>query len=235
MTKFSNYIILFCLIAFAMSANLFSEPYNYPIRPGSEAWNKAGSYEERVKLCQIPDDILGEMETDDLIETVLDFPFISNLTFLDNMKQGALLMAESFNGLKELLERDGAADIILEKYYNLPKEYSAMNTAIIEIFLSMKSIQDGLSREQKSELAVLLVEKSKRQIRTKSYSDTYANKTRAYILARLLVNLDWRPLLEMKHNDRKLHLFIEESILIDKRAMNITLLEGVKYSKSLKG
>ena len=40
------------------------EPYEYPVVPGTEEWVALDTFEEKLELSQIPDEILQEMTTE---------------------------------------------------------------------------------------------------------------------------------------------------------------------------
>ena len=59
------------------------EPYDYPIRPGSDEWNNISTNSEMIAACAIPEDILHEMSTDALLATILDYPLVDCIMKLD--------------------------------------------------------------------------------------------------------------------------------------------------------
>lgn len=57
---------------------------------------------KKAEVCQIPEDILGSMTTEALIETVVNYPLFINVFAYDNKKTGLEHVIGYFNGLQEL-------------------------------------------------------------------------------------------------------------------------------------
>ena len=56
--------------------------YHYPIT--QDEWNKLDSWEEKYAMCQIPEKILGELDTPALLNLVLECPMLSYITYHDS-------------------------------------------------------------------------------------------------------------------------------------------------------
>jgi hypothetical protein len=89
--------------------------YEYPYAADSPEWS-ALSRQERLDACQIPEEILRGMSTEALIDTVLAYPMRADLLVFETYRQGFTKIYEEFNGLRELVSRDGAGLGLLEKY-----------------------------------------------------------------------------------------------------------------------
>lgn len=85
-----------------------TEAYEYPVLPGSDEWNELLSLEERVAVCQIPENILYEMSTDALVESVVSCPIISFMFAHNTVEFGFNQVKGYYNGLNELCERKDA-------------------------------------------------------------------------------------------------------------------------------
>ncbi len=85
-----------------------TEAYQYQVVPGMEEWRKLDSLQEMADACQIPEDILGNMTTEALVETVVNYPLFINVFAYDDKKTGLEHVKGYFNGLQELYERDDA-------------------------------------------------------------------------------------------------------------------------------
>ena len=62
-------LILSCVLAYGwiVQAQQTSE-WNYPILPGTEEWKKFKTQQEKVDACQIPEDVLKAISTNDLVQ-----------------------------------------------------------------------------------------------------------------------------------------------------------------------
>lgn len=58
------------------------------------------SHDGKVELCQMPESLLQNLSTDELLEVVLDYPFYMDVYAYDNLKQGYESVKSKFNGLK---------------------------------------------------------------------------------------------------------------------------------------
>ena len=86
--------------------------YTYPIEVGSDEW-RGLSVQERQARLQLPDNLLVNMRTEDLILVCLDYPFASDLFAFDDFQRGFMLLHEEFNGLRELMSRNDLAEPFL--------------------------------------------------------------------------------------------------------------------------
>lgn len=91
---------------------MISEAYQYPIVPGMEEWNKLKSLQEKIEVCHIPENILTNMTTEALIETVLNYPLAINIVAYDSPQIGLDEVTKYFNGLQELSTRTDATQKI---------------------------------------------------------------------------------------------------------------------------
>ena len=62
------HFIALCLFPILTQAQV----YNFPVKPGTEAWNKLETETERLSALQIPENILKSMSTQDLIITCMN-------------------------------------------------------------------------------------------------------------------------------------------------------------------
>lgn len=89
------------------------EPYVYPVDPGTDEWFAMESRAERAAVCQVPSDILGNMDIDALVETVATYPFLFDIMLYNSAEEGYSSMRQDFNGLRELERRPDAAEALV--------------------------------------------------------------------------------------------------------------------------
>lgn len=65
-----------------------SKSFDYPIKLETKEWKKLKSHEEQINVCQIADDKVQSMETNQLIETVLDYPLLVDIFAYDTFEEG---------------------------------------------------------------------------------------------------------------------------------------------------
>ena len=90
--------------------------WDYPVKPGTEEWKQSQSYEEKIKSCQIPEEVLTSLSTDDLTELCLRYPLLIDLFAFENINVGFNKMFSEFNGIRELYLRDGVLKNLKKKY-----------------------------------------------------------------------------------------------------------------------
>jgi len=147
--------------------------YQYPVKGGTEEWEKLNSHAEMLDVVQIPETILKKMTTAELVETVLNYPLYGDMYAYDTFQQGIESIIIQFNGLSELLKRDDAGTVLLAKYKekkplevinfttDIEKGNFSMNLGFLETILSQDKIISGLNKAQKEDL--LKVAKQKKQ------------------------------------------------------------------------
>ena len=152
--------------------------YSYPVKPGTVEWNKLGNKVAREKACQIPEEILKNLTTDELIESVLNYPFLMDIYAYDSYQKGFKAVSERFNGLKELLQREDVADKLITKYKNTEVAEDADKVASgqifdlsnIEILLGQDEVLNQLADTNKYELEKEIEDK---YMEKKEHKDIY--------------------------------------------------------------
>lgn len=92
------------------------EPYDFPVTPYDEEWAEFETKVEAELSCQIPEEILKEMTTEALLETVLNYPFLIDYVAYDRYYDAAEKFMRTFNGFEELLSRDDLTAVLLKTY-----------------------------------------------------------------------------------------------------------------------
>lgn len=108
-------IVMYCILIFSVAcqkgdAYTITEPYQYPVVPGMAEWSRLKSLQEMIDACQIPEDILHNMTTEALVETVVHYPLYINAFAHDTPQMGLSEVKKYCNGLQELYTRDDAIE-----------------------------------------------------------------------------------------------------------------------------
>lgn len=81
----------------------------YLIKPGTEEWKELGTVQNKREALRIPKEILKQMSNAELIEAVLEYPFLVDIFFFGLDTPGTHHAAESVyegcDALRELLSR----------------------------------------------------------------------------------------------------------------------------------
>lgn len=84
-----------------------------------EVWKTFQSLEEMQKACQIPENIIGDLTTAELVKICMTYPLALNYTAYNNEMDGIKAVMSGFNGFKELQKRTDAADELISYYENM--------------------------------------------------------------------------------------------------------------------
>lgn len=69
-----------------------------------------------LKACQLPEDILKESTTEELLEICMKYPLLNNYAMGNSMYEGMSNVVLGFNGLKEFMDRPDAPAVLLKLY-----------------------------------------------------------------------------------------------------------------------
>ncbi len=110
-------------------------------------WCKYQSLEEMLAACQIPENILQSMTTEELITVCMSHPLKSNYIFYNNEIEGVKVIVENFNGFQELIKRPDGPEKVIAFYEDINfddgaslkygKDFSGVTyLGFIELFLA---------------------------------------------------------------------------------------------------
>jgi len=168
-------LILLCLVVYVTNAQQ-KGTWNYPVRYGTPQWDALNTFEERLNAYNIPDEILNNISTEELVKVCLAYPEWMLINAYNDRRTGFSVIADYFNGFRELFQRNDAATELLKVYEKLDPvvidpnwttlqqgQYSFEFTKI-EMFFNEKVMIDKLNKDgaQKlNEMAVAIYQKKK--------------------------------------------------------------------------
>ena len=127
MKRFINYLTLLALMC-SCSDEVLNESkqqaiigtpdatFSFDSITAPNVWSQYQSLEEMLDACQIPEDKLKLMSTDELIEVCMSHPLHFIYSAYNNEFRGADVIINNFNGFGELKKRVDAADKLLNFY-----------------------------------------------------------------------------------------------------------------------
>ena len=77
------------------SSSFITNPYEYPITPDSPQWRNFTQTSQMIEACQVPEDIVENMTTEALLETVLDYPLMVNVLVQNTPEIGYKFLLEN--------------------------------------------------------------------------------------------------------------------------------------------
>lgn len=191
MKKILSAFLSSAIMLFSVSTTVFagyeSEKASYTITSASKAtefyksvmknpeWSATISRTERGERLQLPEKLLENMTTSALVDAVVEYPFFSDIYFFDNVKIGAEVLYDTFNGVRELADRPDAATVLLQKYKD-ENVLTDVNTSDdifrltdIEILLSLDCIREKLNDDEISELSNIAFDKYNKKNESEIY------------------------------------------------------------------
>lgn len=97
-----NLIIVVLFFCFNYLFSQESKTWDYPVKPGTIEWSNLTTYEERLDAYNIPDNLLKNMNTGDLVQTCLNYPEFRLIMTRNSLQQGYDYLKSIFNGFNEL-------------------------------------------------------------------------------------------------------------------------------------
>lgn len=85
----------------------------YAIQPGTKEWDALGTVQNKKEACRIPDDILKDMTDEELIQAILDYPFLVDIFASFDYSKSVKSVSKDCDALKELLARDTVKDSLV--------------------------------------------------------------------------------------------------------------------------
>lgn len=104
------------LCANFVQGQTISEPYDYPIRPGTEEWKGAKNHDELRELNQIPSQIIQKMDTRTLLNSVVRYPLIGDILLFPSFSRGIVRLKEDFFAFDSLLSRSDVIEALMPVY-----------------------------------------------------------------------------------------------------------------------
>ena len=194
------HLIALCLFPFLAQTQV----YNFPVKPGTEAWNKLETETERLSALQIPENILKSMSTQDLIITCMNYPAMGYYTAYNNPQEGMDIVIQNFNGLQELMNRSDAPNLLLSVYKQMDDElistkmnqgssnFQTIKRGFFEWIITQDAI---LNKMDESNRSVLLEEAQKRLYQKIDSKEEYSSldyQPSLHLINRLKTNLNKR-------------------------------------------
>lgn len=96
-----------------------SQTFSFDSVTKPEIWKTFQTLEEMQSACQIPDDVLSNLSTEELVQICMDYPLFGNFSAYNDELVGIKKVMDGFNGFTELKKRTDAAEKLLDLYENV--------------------------------------------------------------------------------------------------------------------
>ena len=147
--------------------------WDYPVKPGTEEWKQFQSNEEKVRACQIPEEVLDSLSTEDLTDLCLRYPLLVDVFAFNFVNMGLDKLFSDFNGIRALYNREteDVSRILIQRYIhkiqslslldkedsNLEKFNLIISISVLEVLFSRIELRANESDEILKELLKALV------------------------------------------------------------------------------
>jgi hypothetical protein len=262
MKTFSKTILFCCLLAllflsvvfssceeskFEVSDVILSNAYDFPVKPGTGEWRALGSHYAMLSACQVPQEILDEMSTAGLVETVLGYPMLLDMMAYNTPQQGYDAVSGRFNGFTELFTREDAGAVLLERYLTMdPAAYDpdwestiivsyAWDVKNVETILCQEIFLSGLSAERCRNLIADALEKYQIKEKHGDVYGYYGLESTAWLIGRTLYHENCRSFVDMVEKDNTLQNFLNSGSFAMDDTIDIILTQTEAYLADFTG
>jgi len=175
-----------------------TDAYDFPVKPGTEAWKALETHAEMLEISRIPEAALQGMSTEGLVETVLSHPLYGDMLAYNSLQQGFNAVVSGFNGLPELLNRQDAGTELLARYramnpaaieesWTLEQQGKYdMSFTYIEMLLAQDAILDSLTETQRRDLLAEALAKSQSKQQYAKIYGQFGQERTALLIGRAL-------------------------------------------------
>jgi len=218
-----------------------NEAYDYPTKPGTDAWKALGSLDAMFNACQIPEATLSKLTTSALVETVLNYPLLMNYLAYNNPQQGFDMLVSHFNGLQELFKREDAGTILLMRYHNMypteinddwtdaEKGFYSFSFSNIEMLLAQEQILDNLTETQCQELVSEALIKYEAKLQQTEIYGFIAQESTALLMARVMQHAKYTPFMQELEKNTELKSFLTKGSFATDSVMNEILSTAKQF------
>ncbi|WP_343208459.1 hypothetical protein [Anaerolentibacter hominis] len=127
-----------------------TDQYTAPYDKDSSEWNNAATALERKSLFQIPDSVLSNISTSNLLDLILTYPYLIEIIYYNSYTDGINALRENYSGVSELFVRSDAPSVVLDRYVVEPLDEnldSLLCNIFFETFLSHEMIINSFTKE----------------------------------------------------------------------------------------
>ena len=175
--------------------------WDYPMKPDMDEWKTFQTYEEMVKSCQIPENILFLLSTEDLTEICLQYPLLYCVFAFNFLSDGLDKMFTDFNGIRELYARKDASYSLMSRYVQKIQSFSFLDEAHSEVdkglfIISISALEALLSQATKhdigshKEILQCLVDGYEAKLKYIDYFMGFGFRTNCFSRAHVITSMD---------------------------------------------
>lgn len=205
------------------------DAYNFPIVPGTAAWDALDTLTEQLDATQVPERTARRMSTDGLVETWMRYPLKTLVLQAYSFPASIDYFLIHFNGLSELVSREDSGCKLLERYkvFDLDELPSLQDHIPLVALLSNYAVMIHLREDQLKEMIKEGYAKYETQL---NHLDYYSHSTITldlWVCARAMKYLKYQPFLDDVYESDDLWRFVETGYLPSYLSSNSFELQSV--------
>jgi hypothetical protein len=223
MKKISFFILM--LIPNLVCLSQSNASWDFPVKPGTVEWSNLKTYQDRLDAYNIPESILRNMSTAELVKTCLAYPEFRLILTRNNLQEGFAYLSTIFNGFNELGKRKDAGIQLINEYKSLNpinvQNYTdkidqgrfTFKFTYVELILAQKPILNNMESTEKKKLLELGISIFEGKRNLPEYYSNFGLETSSLVMGRLLDVDSYYEYTSLE--DSALKRFVASSILVD--------------------
>jgi hypothetical protein len=247
----TNYVRMkYCILIFSLcfsftilAQKIDDRVYEFPTRPGLADWSNFKTENERFSALQIPDNLLKSMSTESLIITCINYPAFGHYTAFNSLQYGMDHLIKNFNGLQELLKRDGAPVKLLSIYSKINStttsikeivtDFWSIRSCYFELLLAQEKIIDKMTKEERIAFIQEASRKLKEKIKSEEEISFFSIQSTLLIIGRVLDKCEYAKFQEVKVKNADIDFFLKTGNLNNLSLLNdlIEITDGFVKNK----
>jgi hypothetical protein len=191
-----------------------ADSYDYPVYPGMEEWASFKTGKEMQNACQIPVEVLRNMSTQAVIQAIWEYPLLTDVIHRYEYQLDFESVFESNNAYMELMQRQDAGIMLLERLQWMDPLYSNRLSApyVLEILMSQKVFLMQLENNGRKKIIEAAL---KNDDLRKHNESVYSFRSTAWLLiGRTLFAYSYAPFLQEIDRNQRLKSFLEDRMYV---------------------
>ena len=127
-----------------------TEPYQFPVQPGTPEWAELAEAGLARNACRLPAGLAEQMTSEALLETALDYPYVSSILAFSDPVQGFWSNATYNDALAELVTRPNAAAVVERAFSKLPPLTEITDVEVMIRWTYLSAFSQGLANPQEA-------------------------------------------------------------------------------------
>ncbi len=246
--NYKRITLLLCFFFFVIGCKkkdceeVINQAYVYPVEAA-----KGKSFDERIEMFKIPEQILHCLSTEALGNSCLDYPEFGLVWAYNSSQQGFDQLSSRCNGFDELWKRGDKFQVLYslyqqknpdrgnwDSYTDLENGMYLFDMIYVELIISQHEVLHELSVSEKIKLFQLALDNQKKKVDLIKYWGVPGMETSIAILGRIMYLDNYEPLVQDYNNNEMVFLSIAEILILDYDVVAKIMSLSENYLKILK-